>query len=791
MAAQSPAVAGETRELRLGVVCYGGVSLAIYMHGQTKELNRLVKASALLENGRPAGAEGGSADVYRRLLERMAAEHPDKARTQVVVDIIAGTSAGGINGVYLAKAVANNRSQDALRNLWLEKGDISLLLRGPERLSWRWRVPFGLLRFRSQPPLRGDTMSEWLYDALAGMDRQGRAQGDPETLVPPGHLLQLFVTTTDFYGYSRNVFLTDPDPDPKTKPTAIPDRRHKHVLEFRHGDGRSDFGSADNVALAFSARATSSFPGAFPPVSFAVFENYLRKWNVRFPPEYDDKYFRLYGLSDAVPREAFFVDGGVLDNKPFGHAIAAIREKRASAEVDRRLLYLEPDPVSPVRARPMADPGTVATLLGAVSGIPRKEPVLEDLLELATFNDRVNRVRDIIEVSFERIGVRVREVLGQPLDALPANPSPRLLGDWAEKVNAAAVEDAGFGYASYIRLKIISVVDRYARAICAKFMFPDGCNQAFFVRSVMRSWADDGRLLEKASPPTTLQTEFLRDFDLEYGERRLRFVIAGLDWFYRDRAKKIPGLPERGEIDALKKRLYEAIATLRDAVAGLGDEGELSDGLSACFAEEAIAAFIKKHGFAPAEFGSRYAPELNQIRETLRKVLAERLSGFTLDLYRDLNELTARWTPEVRRDLLVRYLGFPFWDVLLFPIQELAEVGERDHVQVVRMSPRDATLLGTEGERKLSGIGRHHFGAFFERRGRENDYLWGRLDGAERLIEMLIGRDHADFEDWCKSAFEGILAEEAATNPPLPDELLSSIRTRVGKLAASGPSSRR
>src|SRR5918911_4006315 len=37
---------GEIRELRLGLVCYGGVSLAIYMHGVTAELQRLVRASA-------------------------------------------------------------------------------------------------------------------------------------------------------------------------------------------------------------------------------------------------------------------------------------------------------------------------------------------------------------------------------------------------------------------------------------------------------------------------------------------------------------------------------------------------------------------------------------------------------------------------------------------------------------------------------------------------------------------------------------------------------------------------
>ncbi len=34
-----------TKELRLAVVCYGGVSLAIYMHGVTRELQSLFRAS--------------------------------------------------------------------------------------------------------------------------------------------------------------------------------------------------------------------------------------------------------------------------------------------------------------------------------------------------------------------------------------------------------------------------------------------------------------------------------------------------------------------------------------------------------------------------------------------------------------------------------------------------------------------------------------------------------------------------------------------------------------------------
>ena len=33
------------KELRLALVCFGGVSLAVYMHGVTKEVLKLVRAS--------------------------------------------------------------------------------------------------------------------------------------------------------------------------------------------------------------------------------------------------------------------------------------------------------------------------------------------------------------------------------------------------------------------------------------------------------------------------------------------------------------------------------------------------------------------------------------------------------------------------------------------------------------------------------------------------------------------------------------------------------------------------
>src|SRR5262249_60679337 len=106
-----PLYAGPVRELRLALVCYGGVSLAIYMHGTTKEIHKLVLASQgrdLESTTNPFPQETTEA-VYWELLKDMEAK--DGIRTRVVVDIVSGTSAGGINGVFLAKARAGNPDQ--------------------------------------------------------------------------------------------------------------------------------------------------------------------------------------------------------------------------------------------------------------------------------------------------------------------------------------------------------------------------------------------------------------------------------------------------------------------------------------------------------------------------------------------------------------------------------------------------------------------------------------------------------------------------------------------------------
>ena len=152
-----------------------------------------------------AGSDAGRERYVRALRQ-------EGVRTQVVVDVIAGTSAGGINGICLAKALAHNLSQEALRDLWFERGDIDGLLAAPRFLPRALKVGWVAMRGLKHAPLRGELMAQWIYEAFGKMDKKGPEPGTLLSLLPDRHRLELFVTVTDFYGYGRQVPYADPNP---------------------------------------------------------------------------------------------------------------------------------------------------------------------------------------------------------------------------------------------------------------------------------------------------------------------------------------------------------------------------------------------------------------------------------------------------------------------------------------------------------------------------------------------------------------------------------------------------
>ncbi|HLN62185.1 MAG TPA: patatin-like phospholipase family protein, partial [Symbiobacteriaceae bacterium] len=98
-------------ELRLGLVLYGGVSLAVYMNGVVQELLHLVRASQKRDRQ----------NSYGPLL--------DAAAMDVVIDVIAGTSAGGLNGLVLAKALATGSDAiQGMSQLWKTEAQIDKLV---------------------------------------------------------------------------------------------------------------------------------------------------------------------------------------------------------------------------------------------------------------------------------------------------------------------------------------------------------------------------------------------------------------------------------------------------------------------------------------------------------------------------------------------------------------------------------------------------------------------------------------------------------------------------------------
>ena len=134
------------KELRLALVCYGGISLAVYMHGITKEIWRLAQASRDHQDGpRSIGDEPatGIRAVYARLLSEF--EEAAETKLRVLPDIVAGASAGGINGIFLAQAIATGQSLEPLTELWMTGADIDALL-DPDaapssRMSKLWALP--------------------------------------------------------------------------------------------------------------------------------------------------------------------------------------------------------------------------------------------------------------------------------------------------------------------------------------------------------------------------------------------------------------------------------------------------------------------------------------------------------------------------------------------------------------------------------------------------------------------------------------------------------------------------
>ena len=740
------------KELRLALVCYGGVSLAVYMHGVTREVWHLARASRAYHDG--PNSENAVRPVERAYCDLLAlVEARSGIRLRVLADIVAGASAGGINGVFLARAIATGQSLEPLTDLWLERADIDALIdpaQGqPSRLSRLWAGPLAhaigrwqgdggddggdaprasttraevhakLARFVRarwfEPPFGGAAFDRMLLDAF---DAMAAAPAGPR-LLPPDQPLDLFVTVTDFHGHPERL--------PLHSPAEITETEHRLTLAYRDNPGEIELGAIPD--LVFAARATASFPGAFPPFPVGELEGVLaddgRDWPGR------DAF-----LARVLPRQAargtiapvVLIDGSVLANAPFRPAILALKDRPARREVDRRFVYLDPKPgrrsvrlsaKAGAKAGGEEVPGFFATLFGALSDIPREQPIRDNLDAIAAHSTRVDRSARVIGALRPGVEASVERLFGRTL--FFDRPTPARLSGWREHAARRATADAGHSLAAYREVVRADIAERLAR--------PQGS-------------AMGGPVALAAVQALLADRADLSALDLGGRIRRLRFLVRRLSAL----------------VDVERDSVYEP---LRATVFG------------------ALAPYLA------CEAGRSVEPDIAPAR-----LLAEVEAAWALD---DLDRRTdealagaiAALPRPARRAPLLAYLGFPFYDIATFPLLQGEEFDEFDAVKVDRIAPEDARSLSgpdAAGDEILKGTRFNSFGAFFSRAYRENDYLWGRLHGAERMIDITVstvapGTVDADAVVSAKrAAFAAILDEEG--------ERLTHVRPLIDRLRA-------
>jgi len=732
-------------ELRLALVCYGGASLAVYMNGITHEVLKLVRASRAYQSSegnretfeqaaprRPYTTDTES--LYFELLHMLG----DKIDIRVVVDVISGTSAGGINGIFLARALAHDLDFTALKDMWMELGDIEELMEEgtiAERFSKFYLYPliwlFGsrihgeentdpesrrkIARFlRSRwfkPPFSGERMLSWMIAACQGM-------GKPETgksLLPPSHKLDLFVSLTNFYGQPRWLKLHDPK--------KMLERQHKISLNFSYIDAegqgqKSDFDDDNIPGLGFAARATSSFPGAFPPIRFLDLEAYIKKIGMKWASRstFLKKNFP-HQLSDLSKLQTMsFIDGGVTNNKPFGEALEAIYNRSAHREVDRRVIYVDPSPDDPTdrfRNAPKAIPGWFRTILSSLAEIPRNEPIYGDLRAIADSNTDARRIESV----YEAIDSDVQKIIDEMLTLDDYQRiSTAMLASWRERAHRLAQEKAGFTYGTYLHSKIRQVLEKLTHLIVA-LGHQAGHDLSFTdTLTTLSVWAAEKDVLKTAfGQPLKGQQAFitfLRTFDVDYRVRRMRFSVKKLNTFLQRALEEVPAVFYK----VTKKQIYKNLEEYRTRW--------------------------------QAEFYTNLDPEIwvgeNGLTvkniDILMKSVGEQMMLEDLDFISDeFFSLTIRCLnhEELKLTLFRAYIGYAFYDILTLPMTAQADLLEVDEVRVDRISPIDCGHLHGE-QIALKGTELFNFGAFFSRKARENDYLWGRIHAAHRLTDFVL-----------------------------------------------------
>ncbi len=466
----------------------------------------------------------------------------------------------------------------------------------------------------------------------------------------------------------------------------------------------------------------------------------------------------------------------MLANKPFHIAIEALKTHAAFREVDRRLVYIDPNPKShaaPVRGQV---PGFFSTIRSALSDLPRSDPINDELAWIGRLNEQARRERAAIDAVRPDVVARVAAIAGKALDE-PATAEQ--LRRWRIDAGRVLMADARITYNQYVRLMIGEALEYLAHLICSVCSYSRNSPRALWVAEVLETWARRNHIYQiNYEIPAAATSEaglapsmtFMVNLNLAYRYRRHYFVIRAINGFYPRLSEPGLGGLTSGALDDFKAQVYGCLEALNGYESSRFLSAEGCERIREVFARDIPVSlqperlpqadvFVERRGAAITALVDQVSRECHFVRfnEEADAVLA---SPAFLAL-----------GAACRRELLIAYIGFVFWDIILLPMirsREEHKLGELGEIVVDRISPEDALSLRTgSSPATLKGAEFGGFGAFFSRKAREHDYLWGRLDAVDRLFDLLASsaaRDTQggiDMRPFKKRAFAAVLTEEA------------------------------
>jgi patatin-related protein len=662
----------ETVEHRLALVMNGGVSLAVWMGGVACEIDNVRRAS----NGIPprdgaTNEERAVHDLWARAVRRIG--------VQVTVDVIAGTSAGGLNGVLLATAIARGASLADLKQLWLESGQMS-----PEAL------------FRPQPQgvlslMNGDFFHDQITGALQKM---------PPTAY--GRDVSLIVTSTALGPSSR------PVRDSAGEYFSEADHRRRfhfsrhgsrpRYVQMGNGYELQDCPPVDDLAadesLATAGRASASFPVAFAPVRETSRLRARRVW-----PDW---------TTDDTPD--WLADGGILDNSPFDPVLESIQRKNVTGPWQRTLCFVVPSGDEAVLGSDITPP----VHDGAAGHTPEPPPPWTSVAAAAFSFPREANFRDDIDhlhrtIRDGRSSFDVSRFL-QFTGGIPAAggtaaaPAPGLTLAQAREICTAAMP---LYRQSCAAAAIYQARDTIVRSRPDGYVDPVSEVTDPGLDPAGHPWLPDNFPAAGAALPATWK------WGVDAADRVVRTILRatrsepGLDELREDLSKRLH------QIAAVGQAVDDYLVSATDQTASLSDQtvvGVLDDAYDTLQAGAALAPIVAgaAQAYADAQLG-----DPDRAPDVLAAALAVEVSNGA----GSLPDENAR------------------------PIFQFLRVG-LDNPPPLLQAAYDNALKGLDGKPNdpnniLYGTRLNHFAAFADPDWRAWDWTWGRMNALAHLATLL------------------------------------------------------